>query len=97
MIRLIVSNFGDPTFAAAGAVNGVITQKVVNAFDPLIQLVQALSYPVAMVCMLLGGIQVMIGHSERGLSAIQKAGGGFVLVQLLPTLLDLLVQITKSL
>jgi hypothetical protein len=89
--------FGDVSFASAGVVDGVVTQKVVNAFAPLIELVQALSYPISLVMMLGGGLFVMIGNSERGFGMIQKAGLGYVLVQMLPLLMDLLVEIAKSL
>ncbi|WP_019241487.1 MULTISPECIES: hypothetical protein [Bacillus] len=94
---LLSIGFGDPTFAAAGAVNGAITQKVVNAFDPLIQLVQSLSYPIGLTMMLGGGLYVMIGNSDRGLGMIQKAGVGYILIQMLPILMDLLVEIAKAL
>jgi hypothetical protein len=88
--------FGDVSFAAAGAIDGAITAKVVNAFYPLIELVQALSYPISLVMMLGGGLFVMVGNSDRGFGMIQKAGLGYILVQMLPLLMDLLVEIAKS-
>lgn len=89
--------FGNVPSALAGAIDAAVTAKVANAFDPLIQLVQALSYPIGMVMMLGGGIFIMIGNSERGLGMIQKAGVGYILIQMLPLLMDLLVEIAKSL
>ncbi|MEH6940913.1 hypothetical protein [Bacillus sp. JJ722] len=89
--------FGDPTLAAAGAVNAAITERVVNAFDPLIALVQALSYPIGLTVMLCGGIFLMLGNADRGLTMIQRAGAGYIAVQLLPMLMDLLVEIAKAL
>ena len=89
--------FGDLSLVSAGAVNGVITDKVITAFDPMIQLAQALSYPIGMVMMLGGGLFMMIGNSDKGLSMIQKAGMGYILVQMLPMFMDLLVEIAKSL
>lgn len=89
--------FGDVSFAAAGAVNGAVTAKVVHAFEPLVELVKALSYPISLVMMLGGGLFVMVGNSDRGFGMIQKAGLGYVLVQMLPLLMDLLVEIAKSL
>jgi hypothetical protein len=47
--------------------------------------------------MLGGGLFVMIGNSEKGFSMIQKAGIGYIMVQLLPLLMDLLVEIAKTL
>jgi hypothetical protein len=89
--------FGDVSFAAANAVQGVVTAKVIHAFNPLIELVQALSYPIGLVMMLGGGLFIMIGNSDRGVGMIQKAGLGYVLIQMLPLLMDLLVEIAKSL
>ncbi|PPA70170.1 hypothetical protein [Jeotgalibacillus proteolyticus] len=86
----------DPTAASANAVDGMVAEKVVRAFDPVIQLVQALSYPVGLTMMLGGGLFMMIGNSERGLAMIQKAGMGYVLIQMLPLLMDLLVDIAGS-
>jgi hypothetical protein len=90
-------SFGDVSFAAAGAVQGVVTAKVVSAFEPLVELVKALSYPIGLVMMMGGGLFVMVGNADRGFGMIQKAGLGYVLIQMLPILMDLLVEIAKSL
>lgn len=96
-ITVLAISFGDVTFASAGAVNGVVAAKVIRAFDPLVELVRALSYPIGLVMMLGGGLFVMIGNAEKGFSMIQKAGLGYVLIQMLPVLMDLLVEIAKAL
>ncbi|MEI2356041.1 hypothetical protein [Mesobacillus zeae] len=96
-IALVSLTFGDVSLAAAGAVDAAVTAKVVTMFTPLVDLVRALSYPISLVMMLGGGLCVMIGLSERGFSMIQRAGLGYVLVQMLPILMDLLVEITKAL
>lgn len=83
--------------ASANAVNGVITAKVVNALDPLVELVKALSYPISLVMMLGGGLLIMIGSSDKEFSMIQKAGLGYIIVQMLPVLMDLIVEIAKAL
>lgn len=96
-VVLLSLGFGDVSMAAAGAVNGAITDRVVTAFNPAIELAQALSYPVGMLMMLGGGLYMMIGSSEKGLGMIQKAGMGYILVQMLPMFMDLLVEIAKAL
>lgn len=96
-VTVLALGFGDISFAAAGPIDGVVTAKVVNAFSPLVELVKALSYPISLVMMLGGGLFVMIGNADRGFGMIQKAGLGYVLVQMLPLLMDLLVEIAKSL
>lgn len=37
--------------AAAEAVAGVITEKTVSAFDPIVDLIQGLSYPIGLIVM----------------------------------------------
>ena len=96
-VTVLALSFGDVSLASAGVINGAVTDKVVNAFEPLIELVKALSYPICLVMMLGGGLFTMVGNSERGFGMIQKAGLGYVLVQMLPILMDLLVEITKAL
>lgn len=68
-----------------------IQGKMMNAFDPLIDLIQGLAYPVALVVVLGGSIFVMIGNSEKGFSMMQKAGLGYLLVMITPMILDVLV------
>jgi hypothetical protein len=77
-------------------VNGELYARVVHAFEPIIGLVQALSYPIGLVVMLGGGLFVMIGNKEKGFDMIAKAGIGYLLVQSLPVLMDLLVEIAKA-
>jgi len=96
-VTVLSLTFGDVSLAAANAVDGAIAAKVVRAFEPLVELVRAISYPISLTMMLGGGLFVIVGNSERGFGMIQKAGLGYVLIQMLPMLLDLLVEISKSL
>jgi hypothetical protein len=70
--------------------------KVVHAFDPLIVLAQALAYPVAMVMLIGGALYIMIGSKEAGFKMIQRAGIGYILVQVMPLVMDLLVEVGKA-
>lgn len=38
----------------------------------------------------------MIGNSDRGFGMIQKAGLGYILIQMLPIMMDLLVEIAQA-
>ncbi len=73
-----------------------IQTKMIDAFDPIISLVQGLAYPVAMLVVLGGGLFVMIGNTDKGYSLISRAGMGYVLVMMLPMLLDVLVDAMKA-
>lgn len=71
-------------------------EKMMDAFTPIIELVQSLAYPVALLVVMGGGLFVMIGNSEKGFSMIQRAGLGYVLVMMLPMLLDVLVEAMRA-
>ncbi|RDU34703.1 hypothetical protein DRW41_22015 [Neobacillus piezotolerans] len=80
----------------AAATTGAMYDKMLHAFDPLITLVQALAYPVAMVVVLGGALFIMIGNKEKGFSMMQGAGLGYVLVQMTPLVLNILVEAMKA-
>jgi hypothetical protein len=75
---------------------GDMYTKMMVAFDPLIELVQALAYPVAMIVVLGGSLFVMIGNKEKGFSMMQGAGLGVVLVQIAPMILNILIDAVKT-
>jgi hypothetical protein len=88
-----------PVFAAEAVpviASDVMYDKMLHAFDPLIALVQALAYPVAMVVVLGGALFIMIGNKEKGFSMMQGAGLGYVLVQMTPLVLNILVDAMKA-
>lgn len=100
LIPLAAQSFFEATPAmAAEAVPAVAANamydKMLHAFDPLITLVQALAYPVAMVVVLGGALFIMIGNKEKGFSMMQGAGLGYVLVQMTPLVLNILVEAMK--
>lgn len=64
--------------------------KIMSAFDPIIELVQGISYPLAFVCIALGVLLLMIGQKRKGLEVIKWAVVGYLLMQLLPGLMSLL-------
>jgi hypothetical protein len=82
--------------ASAGAITGVITEKTVNAFDPIVDLLQGLSYPISLIVMMCGGIVWMIGNKEKGLGLITNAGMGYIIVQMVPLGMKLLVEVAKT-
>lgn len=74
---------------------GEMTAKLMHAFDPLISLIQAVAYPIALVVVLGGAIMVMMRNPEKGFSMMQSAGLGYILVQMAPMVLNILVEATK--
>lgn len=81
---------------AQAVASGAMYDKMLHAFDPLISLIQALAYPVAMVVVLGGALFLMIGNKEKGFTMMQSAGLGYVLVQLTPMVLNILVEAMKA-
>lgn len=104
LLPLAVAPFAQVTKASAHtevAVPAMATDqmydKMVDAFDPLIVLVQAMAYPIATVVVLGGAIMVMINQKEKGYSLMMNAGLGYVLITLTPMILNILVEAMKGL
>ncbi|MFK4380166.1 hypothetical protein ABH948_005616 [Bacillus sp. RC218] len=62
----------------------------------VIFLIKAVSYPIASVVALCGGLFIMVGSQERGFSLISRAGIGYIVVQMIPLFMRLLVEIAKA-
>lgn len=73
-----------------------IQEKMMTAFDPLLQLIQGAAYPIALSVVLAGAIFVIIGNSDRGFSMISKASMGYVLISVLPMIFDVLAGVMKG-
>ena len=92
-MRMLTAHATEPEAVAVNALTDKVKGTVIHAFDPLIDLVIALSYPIAGVMIAAGSLFVMIGNKEKGYSMITTAAIGYILVQLSPMMMDLLVQI----
>jgi hypothetical protein len=73
-----------------------LSNKLMDAFSPLIDLVQSLAYPVGMIVVLGGAIMVMIGQQEKGYSMLMSAGLGIILINIAPMVLNILIGAMKS-
>lgn len=78
-------------FIAEGSLN-----MLANVLDPVIQILVALSFPIASVIMIGSCFFFMFGQSEKAWSAIMNAGLGYVLVQMSPLFLQILREIGKA-
>lgn len=81
---------------AAMAVPDAIKDKILHAFDPIVELAVSLSYPIAGVMIAGGCLLVMVGSREKGMQMLQNAAIGYILVQLSPMFLKLLVGIGST-
>lgn len=82
-----------PAFAQS---NDALYDTMLHAFDPLITLVKVVAYPIATVVVLGGALFIMIGNKEKGFAMMQSAGLGYVLVQLTPLFLKVMVDAMKG-
>jgi len=64
--------------------------------EPVIFLIKAVSYSIASVMALCGRLFIMVGSQERGFSLISRAGIGYIVVQMIPLFMRLLVEIAKA-
>lgn len=80
----------------AHAAEASIQSKMMAAFTPIIDLIQAMAYPVAMIVVLGGATMLMVGHKEKGFTMMQTAGMGYVIVMVAPMILDVLVDAMKG-
>jgi hypothetical protein len=77
-----------------GTVN--MTNTIVHAIDPLIQLVQGLSYPVGFIMICAGALVIMTGNRQKGMHMIKWAAIGYVLMQFAPGIMAILIEVGKS-
>ncbi|WP_181349376.1 hypothetical protein [Thalassobacillus sp. CUG 92003] len=87
---------GSPDVIQANAVGDAIRTQITNAFDPIIDVMIALSLPIAGVMVTGGALLVMIGLNDKGYGLLMKAGIGYVLVQMSPLFIDLLAGVGQA-
>ena len=79
---------------------GIIADKsleiLATALDPVVQILVAISFPIASVIMVGACFFFMLGNSEKAWSMIMNAGLGYVLINLSPLFLQILKQIGEA-
>ena len=86
----------DPLGGSVAMASG-IEEKIIRAFDPIIELLQGISYPVAFVFITAGFLLIMTGQKSRGLQLMKYAGIGYLGMQLAPGLMAILAELGKEL
>lgn len=71
-------------------------EMLANILDPLLDIMVAISFPIASVIMVGGCFFFMLGNSEKAWSMIMNAALGYCLVSLSPLLLDILRTLGNS-
>lgn len=80
-----------PTDTISHTVTEALKAKVVSAFEPLIGVIQALSYPLALAFLSTGFLLIISGRRQKGLESIKWAAIGFLGMQLVPGIMSILL------
>lgn len=78
------------------AMAGGVADKIINAFDPIIELIQGLSYPVGFIMICAGFLVMMTGNKQKGLNIIKWAAVGYVGMQFAPAIMTILVEVGRA-
>jgi len=90
MIPTAINNVTTPLPSNAGFIADKSLEGIANVMEPLIQILVAVSFPVASVIMVGACFFFMFGNSEKAWSMIMNAGLGYVLIQMSPLFLNML-------
>ncbi|MED3563956.1 hypothetical protein [Bacillus xiapuensis] len=73
-----------------------VADKIIHSFDPVVQLLQGLSFPVCFIMLSAGFLVIMTGNRQKGLSMIKWAAIGYIGMQLAPAIMAILVEVGKA-
>jgi xanthosine utilization system XapX-like protein len=73
-----------------------VSEKIIHAFDPIVSLLQGMSYPVCFIMLSAGFLVIMTGNRSKGLNMIKWAAIGFIGMQFAPAIMAILVEVGKA-
>lgn len=84
--------YGIPAVLAVQTMSGnaYAANDIKTGLKPIIQTLQDLADPVAYCFMIYGSIKYITGHAQEGQKMIGSAIGGFILIQWIPWIFDLI-------
>lgn len=85
-----------PEVIQTGIVADKSLEAIANVMQPLIDILVAVSFPIASVIMIGACFFFMFGNSEKAWSMIMNAGLGYVLIQMSPLFLQMLRVVGES-
>lgn len=85
-----------PEIVPTGFIADSSLEMLANVLDPLVQIMVAISFPIASVIMIGACFFFMLGNSEKAWGMIMNAGLGYVLIQLSPLFLEILRQVGEA-
>ncbi len=96
IFQTIPVNAMTPEMIPTGFIAETSLSMLATVLDPLIQILVAISFPIASVIMVGACFFFMLGNSEKAWQTIFNAGLGYVLVQMSPLFLNILKGIGKA-
>jgi hypothetical protein len=90
-----IQPFTSPVMAIPGMKAG-IAERIISACDPIIQLIQGVSYPVGFIMICAGFLVIMTGNRQKGLNIIKWAAIGYIGMQFAPAIMTILVEVGKA-
>ena len=85
-----------PEMIPTGYIADTSLEMLATVLDPLVQIMVAVSFPIASVIMIGGAFFFMLGNSEKAWQTIFNAGIGYVIIQMSPLLLDILRKVGEA-
>jgi hypothetical protein len=73
-----------------------IADKMKEGLNPIIELLAGLGYPLTYAMLIVGAIMIITGKKSKGLEVIKWACIGYIGLQFVPFLLNLLAEIGKD-
>lgn len=73
-----------------------IAAKVSKAIQPLIEVVQAAGYPLMILYASAGTLVLLAGNRERGLRMIKDAAIGYLALQFVPVIAQMLMEVSQA-
>jgi len=85
-----------PEMIPTGFIADSSLEMLANVLDPLVQIMMAISFPIASVIMIGGSFFFLLGNSEKAWQTIFNSALGYIIIQMSPLFLEILRQIGES-
>lgn len=85
-----------PDVIATGFIADKSLETLANVLDPLVQIMMAISFPIASVILIGGSFFFLLGNSEKAWGTIFNAALGYIIIQMSPLFLEILRTIGES-
>ena len=96
LVTIVKSHHVHASGVTAALGSGFAQDKIMRALDPLVELIQGISYPVALIMLSGGALLIMLGQKHRGIGMIKSAAIGYIGMQFIPALMEILVEIGRG-